>query len=183
MGAHDLTERQPMSLRRRGLLDQSPMCESLRLAHPPGRGAGRPTPARIRILMSRSSAQWFVVFLLLPVGAGAQDSQAQLQTELRLERRMLALDLVTYNEDREKDRRAQQAVSQVLARLDTALAGDSVSLGTLEALQNDLDAARATVRITEERLSVQLRQIQERLRRIGLLGGETGARPAAADPV
>jgi hypothetical protein len=96
---------------------------------------------------------------------------------------MLALDLVTYNEARERDRRAQQAVSEVLARLDTALAGDSVSLGTLESLQNDLDAARAAVRITEERLGSQLRQIQERMRRIGLLEGETGTRPQAADPV
>ena len=142
--------------------------------------------------MRRSLAVLFLVFLLLPSAAGAQDPRtlaedsveaAQLKGELRLERRLLALDLVTYNESREQDRRAQQAVSDVLTRLDTALAGDAVALGTLESLQNDLDAARATVRITEERLAGQIGRIQERLRRIGLLEGETGTPARIADPI
>jgi hypothetical protein len=141
--------------------------------------------------MIRSLAGSLLVFLFLASMAGAQDprtlaespAQSPLQAELRLERRLLALDLVTYNEARELDRRAQQAVSNVLSRLDTALAGDAVTLGTLEGLRNDLDAARATERITGERLAGQIERIQERLRRIGLLEGETGTPPLVADPV
>jgi len=141
--------------------------------------------------MIRSLAGPLLAFLLLASPVAAQDprtladssAQSQLQAELRLERRLLALDLVTYTEAREQDRRAQQAVSDVLARLDTALAGDAVSLGTLENLQNDLDAARATVHITEERLAGQIGRIQERLRRIGLLEGDTGTPARIADPI
>jgi len=131
------------------------------------------------------------VLLLLPVAAGAQDprtlaessAQPQLQTELRLERQLLALDLVTYREAREREQRAQQAVEEVLTRLDQALAGDAVALGTLENLQNDLDAARAASRIAQERLSLQLERLQERLRRIGLMEGGTGAPLRIVDPI
>ncbi len=134
--------------------------------------------------MVRPRAGLILLFLLFPGAAAAQDSasaaslaQAQIQTELRLERRLLALDLVSFKEARERDQRARQAAGEVLARLDEALAGDAVTLGGLESLQNDLDVARAAVRISEERLNGQLAQIQERLRRIGLLEGETGSRP------
>lgn len=58
-----------------------------------------------------------------------------------------------------------------------------MTLGKLEELQNDLDAARAVARISEERLSGQLAHIQQRLRRIGLLEGETGGPPRIADPI
>ncbi|HEV2854232.1 MAG TPA: hypothetical protein VHC97_15665 [Thermoanaerobaculia bacterium] len=133
-----------------------------------------------------------LLLLLLSAGAaGAQEpatgttaaSPSAVQTELRLERSLLSLDLVSYNEARERARRTQQAVNDVLARLDQALAGDSVSLGTLEALQDDLDAARAAARITEDRLSAHLERIQERLRRIGLLDGGSAGGQRAADPL
>ena len=113
----------------------------------------------------------------------AAPQSPSVQTELRLERSLLSLDLLSYSELRERARRAQQGVNDVLGRLDQALAGDSVSLGTLENLQNDLDAARAATRITEDRLSGQLERIQERLRRIGLLSGDRGEPRTAADPV
>ena len=141
--------------------------------------------------MLRTLAVLLLVLLLLPAIAAAQDprtlaegsASSTLQTELRLERRLLALDLVSYNEARERDQRARQALDQVLARLDEALAGDAVALGTLESLQNDLDAARAVTRITEQRLGGQLEKIQERLRRIGLLEAETGAPARVTDPI
>lgn len=141
--------------------------------------------------MTRTLSGWtFCLLLLLPLAGKAQDTpstpsaQAIAQTQLRLEQSLLSLDLVGYNEARERVRRAQQGVNDVLARLDEALAGDSVSLGTLETLQDSLDAARAASRITEDRLSALLEKIQERLRRIGLLqGGQTAAAPRAADPV
>jgi len=58
-----------------------------------------------------------------------------------------------------------------------------VALGTLEALQDDLDVSRAAARIAEERLAAQLSRIQERLRRIGLLDGEAGRPAQLADPI
>lgn len=125
--------------------------------------------------------------LLAPGTAKAQDTPSTpsaTQIQLRLEQSLLSLDLVSYNEARERARRAQQGVNDVLTRLDQALAGDSVSLGTLETLQDDLDAARAACRITEDRLSGQLEKIQERLRRIGLLtGGPAATSPRPADAV
>src|SRR6185295_10288639 len=98
--------------------------------------------------MFRSLAVLLLVLLLLPATAAPQDPRtlaegsapSALQTELRLEQRLLALDLVNYREARERDQRARVALDQVLARLDEALAGDAVALGTLESLQNDLDA-------------------------------------------
>jgi hypothetical protein len=135
--------------------------------------------------MIRTLSGWtFCLLLLLPLAARAQDTPSAAQVQLRLEQSLLSLDLVGYNEMRERARRTQQGVNDVLARLDQALAGDSVSLGTLETLQDSLDAARAASRITEDRLSAQLEKIQERLRRIGLLqGGQTATAPRAADPL
>src|SRR5262245_32229941 len=141
--------------------------------------------------MFRARAVSLVALLSLPATAAAQDprtlgegsASSALQTELRLEQRLLALDLVSYREARERDQRARQAVDEVLARVDEALAGDAVTLGTLEDLRNDLDAARAVARITEQRLGGELEKIQERLRRIGLLEGETGAPARAADAI
>jgi hypothetical protein len=140
--------------------------------------------------MSRPLAVSLLI-LLLPATAAPQDprtlaegsASSALQTELRLEQRLLALDLVSYREARERDQRARQAVDEVLSRVDEALAGDAVTLGTLEDLRNDLDAARAVARITEQRLGGELEKIQERLRRIGLLEGDTGAPARAADPI
>lgn len=138
--------------------------------------------------MIRTLSGWtFCLLLLLPLAARAQDAaspSSTAQAQLRLERSLLSLDLVGYGEARERARRTQQGVNEVLARLDQALAGDSVSLGTLETLQDSLDAALAASRITEDRLSAQLGKIQERLRRIGLLeGGQAAAAPAPADPL
>ncbi|MEA2603462.1 MAG: hypothetical protein QOF89_4454 [Acidobacteriota bacterium] len=101
-------------------------------------------------------------------------AQGPLQAELRVERRLLSLDLVSYSEARERQRRARQGFDEVLARLDQALKGDSVALGTLEGLQTDVDTSRAACRITEDRLSAQIEKLQERLRRIALLEGEAG---------
>ncbi len=139
--------------------------------------------------MIRTLSGWTLcLLLLLPLAGKAQDAPSTAtsvaQAQLRLERSLLSLDLVSYNEARERARRTQQGVNDVLTRLDTALAGDSVSLGALETLQDSLDAARAASRITEDRVSAQLEKIQERLRRIGLLdGGQPAAASKAADAV
>jgi hypothetical protein len=129
--------------------------------------------------MLRSLALLCLAILAFGPAAFAQGS---VQTELRVERKLLSLDLVTYNEAREGQRRARQRLDEVLGRLDQALAGDSVAFGTLERLQSELDAARVASRVAEDRVSAQLEKLQERLRRIGLLESESAA-GRKADPV
>ncbi|HEY0512642.1 MAG TPA: hypothetical protein VGH73_12100 [Thermoanaerobaculia bacterium] len=143
--------------------------------------------------MIRAIAGWTLLLVLfLPLAAGAQEPSApataagaaSAQMELRLERRLLSLDLVSYNEVRERERRARERVAAVLGRLDKALASDAVSLGALESLQDELSNAREAAHTAENRLESQLEKLGERLRRIALLEGETaGVAPRPADPV
>jgi hypothetical protein len=140
--------------------------------------------------MNRTTACWLAALLVLPLMAGAQTSstlteaQSQAQTALRLERRLLSLDLVSYNEVRERERRARERVNEVLNRLDQALAGDAVSLGTLESLQDELATAREASHTAEERVNGQLERLEERLRRIAVLEGDAAAgRPQRTDPL
>jgi hypothetical protein len=137
--------------------------------------------------MIRTIALCAVLSLFLPFGARAQEpappsrdaAPSAVQTELRVERQLLSLDLVGYNEARERERRARQRMSDVLGRLDQALASDAVSLGALESLQDEMATAREAAHTAEDRLNAQLEKIQERLRRIALLDGGTGGAPAA----
>jgi hypothetical protein len=97
------------------------------------------------------------------------------QTELRLEQRLLSLDLVAYKETRQREGLSRQRVTEVLARLDQTLASGTVALGTLEGLQDELAIARGAAHTAEERLNGQLDRLEERLRRIALLETDTGA--------
>jgi hypothetical protein len=128
-----------------------------------------------------------LLLLLLPLALAAQDEPAAPpaanQTELRLEQRLLSLDLLAYNQTRDRVRAATQRVTDVLGRLDQALASDAVSLGALESLQDELAVARATAHAAEDKLNTQLDKLQERLRRIALLEGDNGAPERAADPL
>src|SRR6478672_9241217 len=135
--------------------------------------------------MTRVFKSLLLLLLISPAAAGAQEpassSPASVQTELRLERRLLSLDLVSYNETRERERRAREQVSAVLGRLDQTLASDAMSLGTLETLRDQLAAAREAAHTAEVRLDSQLENLQERMRRIALLEGDSGpVRPADA---
>lgn len=129
-----------------------------------------------------------LLLLLISLAAAAQDEPAAPappaanQVELRLEQRLLSLDLLAYNQTRDQERAASQRVAGVLSRLDQALASDAVSLGALESLQDELAAARGTAHAAEDKLNDRLGKLQERLRRIALLEGDTGApvRPADA---
>ncbi|HEY3568832.1 MAG TPA: hypothetical protein VGP73_12930 [Thermoanaerobaculia bacterium] len=138
----------------------------------------RPTAALILLLA-----------LLLPLAAAAQDETAAPappaanQVELRLEQRLLSLDLLAYNQTRDQERAASQRVAGILGRLDQALASDSVSLGALESLQDELALARGAAHAAEDKLNDRLGKLQERLRRIALLEGDTGAPARAADPL
>lgn len=140
--------------------------------------------------MIRTIALCAVLLLSLPLAAGAQDepvppiggtSPSAVQTALRVERQLLALDLVGYREAREREQRARQRMSDVLTRLDQALASDAVSLGALEGLQDEMAAAREAAHTAEDRLNGQLEKIQERMRRIALLDGGSGVPATRSD--
>lgn len=146
--------------------------------------------------MKRSPAVWLLPCLLLALFAwfvSAQENpqsavsaaSAQIATDLRLERKLLALDLAAYREARGVEQRTRDQVAQAVARLDQALAGDSVSLGNLETVHLELSSAQAASRIAAERMEWQIQRIEDRLRRIGFLESESGGRAAEAprDPL
>ena len=87
---------------------------------------------------------------------------------------------MAYKETRQREGLARQKVTEVLARLDQALASDAVALGALEGLQDELAVARGAAHTAEDRLNGQLDRLEERLRRIALLETDTGA-PVRAD--
>lgn len=132
-------------------------------------------------------AVFFIVLALAQtgtVGLWAQDEAVrfQVETELKLERKLLGLDLVAYKETRTREQRARDQLAAVVTRLDQALAGDSLALGVLEALRDELAATREGARIAGERVDEEVRRLQDRLRRIGFLEAELGTR-AAPDPL
>jgi len=111
-----------------------------------------------------------------PATGTATAASAQLQTDLQLERKLLALDLVSYREVRGKEQAARDSVAAAMQRLDQALGGDSLALGTLESLFSELSTARATAAAAAEQMDWQVRTLQERMRRISFLEGEVGGR-------
>jgi hypothetical protein len=131
----------------------------------------------------------------LASGARAQSSslpssqdaaaRAQMDTDLRLERKLLVLDLSSYREARTAEQRARDRFNTAATRLDEALAGNSVALGTVESLHAEVAAAREACQTAAERVSWQLSRLEDRLRRIGFLEGELGAKtaPVARDPI
>jgi hypothetical protein len=147
--------------------------------------------------MKRHPAVWLLSCLILALSAwfvSAQESNpqtaisaalAQIATELRLERKLLALDLAAYREARTLEQRTRDQVGQATAKLDQALAGESVALGTLESVHLELSSARAASQIAADRVEWQLQRLEDRLRRIGFLESESGVRAAEAprDPL
>jgi hypothetical protein len=139
--------------------------------------------------MIRGIPSFLLLLVLLPAARAqepapltATSAQSQIQTELRIERRLLSLDLVSLNEAREQHRLARQRVDEVLARLQETLTGDAMTLGAVEDLQRELDSGHADSRVAEERLSDLLGKLQERLRRIALLEVETATIMRAQRP-
>jgi hypothetical protein len=116
--------------------------------------------------------------------AAAASPKAQIEVELRLERKLLVLDLAGYDEARTRERQARSRVDEVSSRLDEMLQGDSLSLGGLEALRDELDAARESAQTAASRVDGQVRRLEERLQRIGFLEGEMGGQPVRrTDPI
>ncbi|HEX3126632.1 MAG TPA: hypothetical protein VH394_04825 [Thermoanaerobaculia bacterium] len=145
--------------------------------------------------MKRHLAVWLLPCLILALFAwfvSAQESanpqisaSAQIATELRLERKLLALDLAAYREARGVEQRTRDQVGQSVAKLDQALTGDQVALGTLESVHLELSSSRAASQIAADRVEWQLQRLEDRLRRIGFLESESGVRAAEAprDPL
>lgn len=145
--------------------------------------------------MIRRPAAWILIstaLLALALAAalapaqetGARPSDvAQIETNLRLERKLLALDLAAYREARAVEARTRTQVGEVTGRLDQALAGESVALGNLEALHLEVSSARAAAEIAADRVEWQVLRIEDRLRRIGFLEGETGRPSTPRDPI
>jgi hypothetical protein len=135
--------------------------------------------------------------LLVPIFAaefaGAQDAapaaspaaaSAQVETELQLESKLLSLDLVGYREARTREQTARAQVDEAMQRLDQALAGTSLALGTLESLYDAQATARAAAQIAAARVDTQVQRLQDRMRRISFLEGEVGGgRPARSDSI
>jgi hypothetical protein len=111
-----------------------------------------------------------------PSVAAASGASTQIQTELQLERKLLALDLVGYRENRTREQVARDRVTTAMQRLDQALNGDSLALGTLESLFTELSTARAAAASAADQMDWQVRTLQERMRRISFLEGEVSGR-------
>lgn len=140
--------------------------------------------------MSRAHAA-LLLLALLPAFSGPAAGQSavttaperrEVQVQLDMERKLLALDLVSYREARTREQRIRTAAQGTSDRLDKALQGDSLTLGNLEALHDQLVADQAAAAIASQRVEQQLQRLEERLRRIAFLEGELGGR-TAADPV
>jgi hypothetical protein len=145
--------------------------------------------------MNRPLAVLFLSFLVpvyLAEAAGAQTAapatvpsaaSAPAQTELQLERKLLALDLVSYREARGREQTSRTRVEEATQRLDQALAGSSLALGTLETLFDEISAARAAAQVAAERVDWQVQHLQDRMRRISFMEGEVGGARTRNDSV
>lgn len=138
--------------------------------------------------MTGRPAKWLLACLALTLVAvalvSAQEAASiQIETDLRLERKLLALDLAAYREARALEVRTRDQLTAVTGRLDQALTGSTVALGTLEGLHMELSSARAATQIAADRVEWQIQRLEDRLRRIGFLEGEAGRPGTPADPV
>lgn len=145
--------------------------------------------------MKLRPAAWLLVCLLLTLVAvalaqetaatrsAATPAMAQIETDLRLERKLLALDLAAYREARALEIRTRDQLTTVTGRLDQALASSTVALGTLENVHMELSSARAASQIAADRVEWQIQRLEDRLRRIGFLEGEAGRPDTPTDPV
>ena len=138
--------------------------------------------------MNRRPAKWLLACLALTLVAvalvSAQEAvSVQIETDLRLERKLLSLDLAAYREARALEIRTRDQLTTVTGRLDQALTGTTVALGTLEGVHMELSAARAASQIAADRVEWQIQRLEDRLRRIGFLEGEAGRPGTPTDPV
>lgn len=144
--------------------------------------------------MKLRPAAWLLACLVLTLLAAAlapaqetattrNAASIQIETDLRLERKLLALDLAAYREARALEIRTRDQLTTVTGRVDQALAASTVALGTLENVHMELSSARAASQIAADRVEWQIQRLEDRLRRIGFLEGEAGRPGTPTDPV
>ncbi|HZF07506.1 MAG TPA: hypothetical protein VFE33_01830 [Thermoanaerobaculia bacterium] len=111
------------------------------------------------------------------------DSRAMIETEIRLERRLLGRDLAAYAQARAVEQRERGRFDTAAARLDQLLTGGNLTIESFENLDNEVRGAAESARAAADR-ALELRQrAGERLRRIGALQEELAGRSAPRDPV
>jgi len=130
--------------------------------------------------MANRRALYLLVSFLSATAAAAQSGTRIQDIELSVERRLLTLDLASYRQLRVREEAIQVKLSDAMARLDRALAGDTVTLAALDVLDDEVAADRAATRIAAERVDRQVERISERLRRIAVLGDSARA---VGDPI
>ncbi|HVT57377.1 MAG TPA: hypothetical protein VHR45_03170 [Thermoanaerobaculia bacterium] len=124
----------------------------------------------------------FASFFAVAAGTAllrAEQAPGRFDSDLRLERRLLTLDLTAYNQARARERATFGRLDEAQASLDKALGGDTLSLGTLETLVDGLTAAREAARVAMDRVDRQLERVEERMRRIAFLEGEGSGKTRA----
>jgi hypothetical protein len=111
------------------------------------------------------------------------ESRALAESQIRLERRLLARDLAAYAQARGTEQRERARFDTAAARLDQLLTGGNLTIAGFESLENEVRSAAESSKSAAERV-VELRQrAGERLRRIGALQEDLAGRPASRDPL
>jgi len=111
------------------------------------------------------------------------DSRALIETEIRLERRLLGRDLAAYTQARSAEQRERGRFDSASARLDQLLTGGNLTIESFESLDNEVRSAAESARAASDRAEELRRRAGERLRRIGALQEELAGRQASRDPV
>ena len=126
--------------------------------------------------------------LLLPVLARAQafspaESRALVESQIRLERRLLARDLAAYNQARAAEQRERNRLDTAEARLDQLVGGGGLTIESFENLEAEVRSATESSRSAAERVAELRQRAGERLRRIGALQEELAVRGPNRDPL
>jgi hypothetical protein len=120
----------------------------------------------------------------VPAAAAQATAETAEASALRIEQKLLPIDLADFRQARGRERTARENVRLAGERVDQLLAGDELSLGELESRRDELATAEATAQAAGARVGQLLARLEERLRRISFLEGETGvARRPAPDPI
>lgn len=126
-------------------------------------GHGR-VPALLAVVLALAAA------LNLPAPALAQDLRPFLETQLEMERQLLADDLRQYAAARERQKNESAAVEELLAGIDEQIEGGTVTLGDLEQRERELAAAQLALTGAEQLAATLRQRILDHLRRTALLG-------------
>jgi hypothetical protein len=132
-----------------------------------------------------------LVLLLLPLLPGIARAQvstpaearALVESQIRLERRLLARDLAAYAQARAAEQRERSRFDTAEARLDQLVGGGNLTIEGFESLEAEVRSAAESSRSASDRVAELRQRAGERLRRIGALQEELAARGGNRDPV